>query len=270
MQVAGQPGPFGQGRRLLPGGACRCLPGEQGLGVLAAVLAYRGEGRRNKKQAGGEENGQHRARRIHRLVGLLSGNSSDHRYSGQYGNPARGPQRQAHEGHVTGDESRTVCLQVQPGAAHPHANQRGTASRRSRTRLDKATADSAAVSRSRPRTPAPAGPGGNPLTMTPAPTPMTVTTARGASHPSTSCKGMGHRRRGTARSAVLPGGRCARRPTAPTRASPSAAVVLLLLGSWLWVGSMRSWFEVNMTSGPSSSGSAVRASVPGETTTRSG
>jgi hypothetical protein len=37
MQVAGQPGPFGQGRRLLPGGAGRCLLGEQGLSVLAAV-----------------------------------------------------------------------------------------------------------------------------------------------------------------------------------------------------------------------------------------
>ena len=37
MQVAGQPGPFGQGRRLLPGGAGRGLLGEQGLGVLAAV-----------------------------------------------------------------------------------------------------------------------------------------------------------------------------------------------------------------------------------------
>jgi hypothetical protein len=37
MQLAGQPGPFGPGRRLLPDSAGRCLLGEQGLGVLTAV-----------------------------------------------------------------------------------------------------------------------------------------------------------------------------------------------------------------------------------------
>jgi hypothetical protein len=126
------------------------------------------------------------------------------------------------------------ACQSSPAPHIPTPISAGTASRRSRVRRDNPIADSPAVSRSRPRTPTPVAPGGNPLTRTPTPTPMTVTTAMGASHPSMSWPGMGHRRRGTAPLAVLSAGRWTRRPTAPTRSSPSAAVAFLASwASWL-------------------------------------